>query len=159
MVIMNDSKLKYLLLLIVLIGYSLYGCGNELSDDRKSLISYSEESLGVSYSSDYKRGFDCSGYVQHCYKQLAVKVPRSSKKQFAQGKTIDLEDALVGDVIVFTGSNAKKREAGHVGIIHHMNGDTVFFIHSSTTQGVIINHNREPYYSDRYLGVVKYIED
>ena len=159
MVIMNDSKLKYLVLFIGFICYTMYGCGNEPSEDRKSLISYAEDSLGVEYSHDYKRGFDCSGYVQHCYRNLGIKLPRSSAKQYAGGDQVDLDDAIEGDIIVFTGSDAKNRAAGHVGIIHHMSEDTVFFIHSSTTQGVIINHNLEPYYSDRYLGVVKYIED
>ena len=146
-------------ILYLLLLQSLSACNPKANEDRLELISVGSGLLGTSYSTGYKRGFDCSGFVQYCYRSIDQKIPRSSRNEYESGIKINRKKARLGDIIVITGSNARKRIPGHVALIHHLAGDTLYFIHSSSSSGVIISNDKEPYYRDRYLGIVSYISD
>lgn len=124
--------------------------------DRISLMQHAELQLGKKYDRTNKYGFDCSGFVQYCYRQIGQEIPRSSKAQYKKGTSITLEEAQQGDVLVFTGRNQEHRNAGHVGLFHHKEDGVIFFIHSANTGGVLISSMEEKYYKKRYLGVVKF---
>lgn len=72
-----------------------------------------------------------------------------------------MDSAQVGDVIVFTGTNARNRNPGHVGIVISKKGEELKFIHSSSGKkhgGVVISSFTEsPYYLKRYLKVVRIV--
>ena len=97
--------------------------------------------------------FDCSGFVQYCYKKADKAIPRSSIDQFSQGLRIGLEETKPGDLIFFTGSNSSRRIPGHVGIVRSIVNDTISFIHVSSSDGITINNLQEPYYEKRFLGL------
>ena len=126
-----------------------------------SLIAYGKKYLGVKYkygSIDPSRGFDCSGFVYHVFLHYNLKVPRASMDYEQAGKIIPLDSCQPGDVIVFTGTNAKIRKPGHVGIILSKPGEEIQFIHSSSGKkrnGVIVSNFKEsPYYRERFIKVV-----
>ena len=147
--------MRYLLIIIsVFVFYKVACTGSKDNNNiRNNLVSFAEEHLGKSYDPRNKKGFDCSGFVQYCYSEFDYKLPRSSKAQFKFGSKVKREEAEIGDIIVFTGTNAKKRVAGHVGIIHHFQNDTLYFIHASFTQGIMINKLSQVYYEKRFLGI------
>ncbi len=66
---------------------------------------------------------------------------------------------MVGDVIVFTGTNMKDRSAGHVGIIISNAGENLQFIHSSSNKthpGIkISSYTESPNYKKRFLKIVR----
>lgn len=97
--------------------------------------------------------FDCSGFVQYCYKKADIKIPRSSMDQYSQGLRIEREDTKPGDLIFFTGSNSSRRIPGHVGIVRSIVNDSISFIHVSSSVGITINSLHEPYYEKRFLGL------
>ena len=78
------------------------------------------------------------------------------------GKDIAFDSCKVGDVIVFTGTNAKNRRAGHVGIIVSKLGEEMQFIHSSSNKkngGVKLSTFKEsPYYKVRFLKIIRITE-
>lgn len=129
---------------------------NQMMDFAKSL-------LGTRYryaSSNPEKGFDCSGFVTYVLKQFGFSGARSSVDYAAKGKTVKLADAKVGDVLVFTGSNAKIRRPGHVGIIYSIDQDgNIKFIHSSSgkAKGVTIT-DLEGYYKTRLMKAVTVVE-
>jgi len=129
-----------------------------------SLIAFARTQLGTNYcyaTSDPDKGFDCSGFVYFVFSHYHIKVPRSSKEYTRFGKTIILDSAKAGDVIVFTGTNAKKRGPGHVGIVISCVNGTPTFIHSSSgkKKGVIISDfNESPYYKNRFIKIVRVAE-
>jgi lipoprotein Spr len=127
-----------------------------------SLLIYAQSFLGIHYkyaSCEPSRGFDCSGFVYYVYQKSGMKVPRSSKEYANFGKKIKLDSCRKGDIIVFTGTNAKNRKPGHVGIVLSGNGEHARFIHSSSNKkhnGVIIStFDESPYYRKRYITVVR----
>lgn len=123
------------------------------------LLDFARSMLGIRYrsaSSSPSRGFDCSGFVNYVFSNFGFKVPRSSRDFATSGEAKKLEDAKIGDVIVFTGTNSRSRTPGHVGIIYSIDGDEVKFIHSSSggRKGVTISSLDEGFYKKRFLKVI-----
>lgn len=130
----------------------------DVTSDRDKLMRYAEEHLGASYSTKPSKGFDCSGFVRHCYRHIGVELGRTSRDQWSEGSKISTYQAQLGDIIVFKGRNIKSTKAGHVGLIHHTVGDTIYFIHASSSKGVIISHQMQPYYQQRFMGIVTVLD-
>jgi len=122
------------------------------------LISFAKTMIGVPYRyacSNPSVGFDCSGFVSYVFHNFGFDVPRSSTEFNVAGKPIKLENAKVGDVLVFTGTNPRRRVVGHVGIIAEIEGDTIHFIHSTSgkAHGVTIT-TLNAYYRSRLMKAV-----
>ena len=123
------------------------------------LLDFAKSMLGIRYrtaSSSPSRGFDCSGFVNYVFSNFGFKVPRSSRDFAASGESKKLQDAKIGDVILFTGTNSRSRTPGHVGIVYSIDGDEVKFIHSSSghAKGVTISSLDEGFYKKRFLKIV-----
>lgn len=122
------------------------------------LIGFAKTLIGIPYryaSSNPNIGFDCSGFVSYVFHNFGVNVPRSSTEFNRAGTPVKIEDAKVGDVLVFTGTNPRRRVVGHVGIIAKIEGDTIQFIHSTSgkAHGVTIT-TLNPYYRSRLMKAV-----
>ena len=52
------------------------------------------------YAGTTKAGFDCSGFVAYCYKQVGVTIPTGTVGQKTCGKKYDMWDAIPGDIVV-----------------------------------------------------------
>ena len=127
-----------------------------------SLMAFTNKHLGTKYkygSINPKVGFDCSGFVYYTFKHFNVTVPRASMDYEKTGKIISPDSCKIGDIIVFTGTNAKNRNPGHVGIIISSPGEELCFIHSSSNTkqgGVKISTFKEsPYYAKRFIKIVR----
>jgi cell wall-associated NlpC family hydrolase len=127
-----------------------------------SLVAYCKLQLGTKYkysSCSPQSGFDCSGFVYYIYQHFKVKVPRASIDFGAIKTNISVDSCKIGDVIIFTGTNSKNRNPGHVGIIISNPGEELTFIHSSSNKkksGVKISTYKEsPYYEKRFLKIVR----
>lgn len=138
-------------------------CQDCLSKEKiDSLLEYSKQYIGTPYryaSMNPKSGFDCSGFTSYVFHHFGYKVPRSSIDYEKFGKTILKDSAMAGDIIVFRGTNAKNKRAGHVGIVIERKENDLVFIHSSSNKkrgGVIIStFNQSPYYLKRFIRVCR----
>lgn len=127
-----------------------------------SLVAFAKKQLGTNYNyanCSPETGFDCSGFVHYVFKHFDVLAPRSSKDYGTLKPVIKPDSAQKGDVIVFTGTNAKIRSAGHVGIVISNPGEQLTFIHASSNKkhgGVIIStYISSPYYEKRFLKIIR----
>ncbi len=127
-----------------------------------SLIKFSKQHLGTRYhyaNCTPAEGFDCSGFVYFVFSHFNIKVPRSSSDYANFGKSVPMDSARVGDVIVFTGTDAKRRKPGHVGVVISKPGEELLFIHSSSDKrnsGIkISNYTASPNYKKRFLKIVR----
>ena len=66
------------------------------------------------------------------------------------GKEVLLKESLPGDLILFTGSDAKSGEVGHMGIITENKNGWISFIHASSSSGVMIS-GMNSYFIPRYV--------
>ena len=59
-------------------------------------------------------------------------VPRTSTQFSKLGKEVKPEEAMPGDLILFTGQNAKRRVVGHMGIVTDNPDDRPFIFGTQT---------------------------
>jgi cell wall-associated NlpC family hydrolase len=71
----------------------------------EAVIAAASEHLGVPYlwgGTDPEKGFDCSGLIQHAYRDIGVDMPKWSRNQARMGVEVpSIDEALPGDIIAF----------------------------------------------------------
>ena len=100
------------------------------------------------YGGTTKSGLDCSGLVINAFDAAGIKMPRISRDQAKQGKEIRLGEVKEGDLVFFKTSGSS---ISHVGIVEKVKNGEVFFIHSSTSKGVIVSSLEETYWNKRFV--------
>lgn len=128
---------------------------------RVEIIAFAKKYLGTAYcyaSSDPKKGFDCSGFVNFVFKNFDIELPRSSSGFSNIGKAVKPEEFKVGDVLVFYGYR-DSNSVGHVGIICEANGMQSKFIHASSGKemAVTISELGSDMYTKRFYKCVDVI--
>lgn len=106
------------------------------------------------------KAFDCSGFTSYVYGREGIKLNRSSRTQFTQGRVVRrIADLQAGDLVFFGGSRSP-RTVGHVGIVTEVDpaGKNFKFIHASNS-GVKISESSSAYYGRRYLGARRIIDN
>ena len=89
-----------------------------------------------------KKGVDCSGLICQIYRQVyGIDLPRTTGGMAAKSRKVLKGDLKTGDLVFFRTSKTKKG-ISHVGLFLKKG----YFIHASTSRGVIISNLKEPYY-------------
>jgi cell wall-associated NlpC family hydrolase len=119
-----------------------------------SLINYSRKFIGTPYryGGRTEKGFDCSGFVYHVYKQFGIELPPSSRTQVHVGSPVSIDSVKKGDLLFFKGRNIKSAQIGHVAIVIDVSDtNDVQMIHS-TRHGLKEEWlSQEEYYKKRYV--------
>ncbi len=118
--------------------------------DNQVLYSFIDKWYGTEYrmgGCDIS-GIDCSGFAQKLYSEVyGIDLLRTSVEQFQNCKRIrSAAYAEEGDLIFFKVSGKK---ISHVGI--YLIND--FFVHASTSNGVMISNLHEDYWQSTYAGI------
>jgi cell wall-associated NlpC family hydrolase len=81
------------------------GPGSTSASVGQRAVAIARQQLGKPYvwgAENPSVGFDCSGLVQHTFKQLGIDLPRVSRDQARAGRAVgSLADARPGDLIAF----------------------------------------------------------
>lgn len=114
-----------------------------------SLYSFVEDWYGVRYrlGGDSKNGIDCSAFVRRLYENVfCVNLLRTAYQQFGMCHFVSKRDSVKeGDLVFF---KTHGRRISHVGI-YLMND---YFVHASSSQGVMISNLNDEYWDKRYAG-------
>lgn len=118
--------------------------------------------LGASYrlGTNGPTVFDCSGFTSYVYGKQNVSILRTSRSQYTQGTPIArISDLKKGD-LVFFGGRGNARSVGHVGIVKEVDpsGNNFSFVHASI-KGVKVSNSSEAYYSRRYIGARRIVQN
>lgn len=118
---------------------------NKEDDYHMPLYAEVSQWLGVPYryAGLSRRGLDCSGFTYLIYQKVYnKKIPRStSDLSRMKMKHVSKRNLRTGDFVFFA-TTKNRKNISHVGI-YLKDG---FFIHASTSQGVIVSHLGENYY-------------
>lgn len=128
----------------------------------ESVVQTALQYLGASYRSGMSGpyAFDCSGFTSYVYRQQNVSILRSSRSQYTQGTPIArIADLKKGD-LVFFGGRGSLHSVGHVGIVMDVDpsGNNFSFVHAASG-GVKVSDSNEAYYSRRYIGARRIVEN
>ncbi|MBS4061264.1 MAG: C40 family peptidase [Bacteroidetes bacterium] len=119
-----------------------------------SLINYSRKFIGTPYRYGGKteKGFDCSGFVYHVYKQFGIELPPSSRTQVEIGSPVAIDSVRKGDLLFFKGRNIKSSQIGHVAIVIDVSDTNDVQIIHSTRHGLKAEWlSQEEYFKKRYV--------
>ena len=113
-------------------------------------IDHAMDLIGIRYrrgGSSPESGFDCSGFVNHVFREgLGLILPRSSKEMSKSGEAISRDELRPGDLVFF---NTMRNAFSHVGIYL---GDNQF-VHAPRSGGrVRIEDIRDGYWTKRFTG-------
>lgn len=115
-----------------------------------SLYNFIEEWYGTRYrmGGNSRSGIDCSAFVQTLYDQVfGTSLLRTACEQFSScvNRVENLADLQEGDLVFF---KIKGKRISHVGVYLANN----YFVHASSSQGVMISSLNESYWSRYYAG-------
>jgi len=112
---------------------------------RQKVIAEAKKHVGKPYLYGAKgpNSFDCSGFTVYVYRHaFNFDLPPNSVMQSKLGKQVSIKDTQLGDLIFF--GDPITKNINHVGIVTNMaNEEVTGMIHSSSSRGVIIDHDNE----------------
>ncbi|MET4106934.1 C40 family peptidase [Hymenobacter sp. UYP22] len=106
------------------------------------------------YGGTTRQGMDCSGLLHESFAAISVSIPRSSNEQAAWGEPVRPQDLRPGD-LVFFGASPGSSTITHVGMVTEASPESVQFIHSSSSLGVVENALETDYYLSRFIKAVR----
>lgn len=124
----------------------------DLEAETFNIIDHALQFLGTKYKygGTTPDGMDCSGLVYTCFLQNDISLPRSSKEMAQLGEQLELGKVRTGDLLFFI-TDRRKKNINHVGLVVELDADNIYFIHSSTSRGVIISALNENYWRDHFV--------
>ena len=122
------------------------------------LIKFAETLIGTPYvwaSTDPQVGFDCSGFITYVFNHFNIAVPRSSIDFTNVGRTVPVEKAKTGDLILFTGTDPLEKNIGHMGIVvSNTITDGLMFIHATSGRAMSVTISKlNEQYTKRFVRV------
>lgn len=150
---------KYFLLKAVLLGgisCAISGCSlirKAKTAQLSTIIKKARSFQGTPFrlGGTTQEGIDCSGLVMVSFREVGIRLPRTSEAQSKVGRWIAITKLRPGDLVFFALNQKKKRKVSHAGIVTQVNGrKSVRFIHASRNRGVIESELFSPYYKKAY---------
>ncbi|HCF63329.1 MAG TPA: C40 family peptidase [Ferruginibacter sp.] len=92
-----------------------------------------------------KKGVDCSSFTLQLFRDVyQISLPRTARQQYEVSIKVNEDEMQEGDLVFFN----TRGGISHVGV-YLVNG---YFVHASSSRGVMVSNIREPYFSKRFLG-------
>ncbi|RNC84122.1 MAG: NlpC/P60 family protein [Winogradskyella sp.] len=129
-----------------------------VSNQAASIIDYAKTFRGVKYKYGgiSKKGMDCSGLIYTSFGKYDISMPRTTSELSKTGDWIDIKKVIPGDLVFFA-TRKNSRKVNHVGIVTDVLGDEIYFIHASTSRGVMISKVSERYWYLAYVQARRYL--
>lgn len=142
-----------LLLLLTSCGSSKRTAVKEISTTKtERIIKQAQAFSGTRYKfgGTTRKGMDCSGLIYVAFQKENIVLPRVSRDMAQRGKPVKNKDIDKGDLLFFRTSKSSKR-INHVGLVTKVDGDDIYFIHATTSKGVLTSNLNERYWNRAYI--------
>ena len=116
------------------------------------IVNHAKGFVGTRYKfgGTTRKGMDCSGLVYVSFKQENIALPRISRDMAKKGKPISKNNAKKGDLVFFK-TNKNSNQINHVGLVTAVKGGQVYFIHSTSSKGVLTSSLEERYWKRAFV--------
>ncbi len=111
----------------------------EFESKAEQVVDAAREQLGTPHldqNPERKPAVDCSGMTCKSYSIVGVKLPPTTTGQAEMGKFVPKKDLQKGDLVFFSSKKGIKG-ISHVGLVSRVEDGQTFFIHTSTSRGVV----------------------
>ncbi|MFC4691174.1 C40 family peptidase [Dokdonia genika] len=142
-----------LLLVLTSCGSSKRTAVKEISTTKtERIIKQAQAFSGTRYKfgGTTRKGMDCSGLIYVAFQKENIVLPRVSRDMAQRGKPVKNKDIDKGDLLFFRTSKSGKR-INHVGLVTKVDGDDIYFIHATTSKGVLTSNLNERYWNRAYV--------
>ncbi len=142
-----------LLLLLTSCGSSKRTTVKDISTTKtERIIKQAQAFSGTRYKfgGTTRKGMDCSGLIYVAFQKENIVLPRVSRDMAQRGKPVKNKDIDKGDLLFFRTSKSGKR-INHVGLVTKVDGDDIYFIHATTSKGVLTSNLNERYWNRAYV--------
>lgn len=128
---------------------------NKLNSKSSKIINHAKQFLGTQYKwgGTTKKGMDCSGLVFNSFKTYGVNLPRISRDMARKGARLKLSETLKGDLLFFKTDKNRRNSINHVGLVVKIKNNAIYFIHATSSKGVIISSLNETYWKSAFVEV------
>ena len=140
-----------LLFLITSCGSSKNTYKNPSKSKADRIINQAEAFAGTRYKfgGTTRKGMDCSGLIYVAFQKENIALPRVSRDMATRGKPVKKGAIKKGDLVFFkTNKNSKK--INHVGLVTQVKAGVIYFIHATTSKGVLTSSLEERYWKSAY---------
>ena len=96
------------------------------------------------------RGMDCSGLIYTAFQKENIVLPRVSRDMAKRGKPVKSKSIKKGDLLFFRTNKSNKR-INHVGLVTQARNGDIYFIHATTSKGVLTSNLNERYWKGAYV--------
>ncbi len=128
------------------------------TEEMQALVAYALTKIGLPYvfGGTGPNSYDCSGFVQHVYKNAGYSINRTAADQYKNGIAVSKDELIPGDLVFFSNTYYSSDWITHVGIYI---GDGKFVHAANSTRGVTVDNLSTTYYATRYAGARRIIVD
>lgn len=128
----------------------------KVSNLRQEVINNALSYLGVPYryGGTTTSGMDCSGLLYTAHDEADIALPRTSSQMYADARKVNKDEVVPGDLLFFR-TDKNSRRVNHVGLITEVRDGDIFFIHSTTSAGVIVSSLEEEYWQEAFVSAGK----
>ncbi|WP_160142072.1 C40 family peptidase [Blattabacterium sp. (Nauphoeta cinerea)] len=124
---------------------------NQKQEKTKCIIENAKNYISTPYryGGNSKSGIDCSAFIKKVFASYHIFLPRISSNQAKKGLLISKDQIEKGDLLFFSTGTYKK--INHVGMVIYISNNNIFFIHASTSNGVIISQLYHKYWNHKFI--------
>lgn len=149
---MKQLILCILVLLMTSCGGARKTSVKKISDSKtERIIQQAQSFTGTRYKfgGTTRKGMDCSGLVYIAFQKEQIVLPRVSRDMAKRGKLVKTKDIEKGDLLFFK-TNKSKKKINHVGLVTQVRDDKIYFIHATTSKGVLTSNLDERYWNNAF---------